>query len=1179
MENFKSQIPFFLQEATILLTSWLSQTLPSISSAWWSELVLPALSFQQKERVERYGINSIEQFDLASLLRILDKNWYSFVEQYSWEPQVRNYIKEVQTIRNKWAHIDSCEVLPENAYRDCDTLERLLSSILGDNPLSTKIGFLKKDILSKTYVDDSSIPIATTSSPVPKQATESIVPGSMIVVKSSPGKIGVVVEKKEQAPENRYVVFIDNRKAAYFESQIELLRTNDSHEVKTKKFIDSVLTSALLSHPSTDVLYSLNSARIDFVPYQFRPVLKLIHSDRPRILIADSVGVGKTIEAGLIMRELQVRNSAEKILIICPKPLVTERKWEQEMKRFDEDFISLDGKTLRYCMNECDRDGVWPRRYEKIIVPYSQLNEETLHGDGHNAGLLKLAPPPQWDLVIVDEAHHIRNSNTQAYENVSFFCENAEAVVFLTATPIQMGNQDLFNLLSLIRPDVVIDQASFTHLIEPNPFINAAISAIRSNASEWMDSARESLLYAVQTEWGREVLLNNPNFEKAVRILSKDMLQPEERIELLSTVEEFHTLSSIINRTRRRDIGDFTVRKPITIELEMSQSQRNLYDKLLDFEATSLKLLHGKACVAFLMSTLKRQAASSIYALAPFISDMLNKRMQMLEELACEADIDFEGSVIEEISDNAKDLLREVQQISSEDEKLNALIKIITEKQGLDNNKLMIFSSFRHTLSYLHKKLQALGIRANVIHGGVPDEERVAIRRKFELPRNDANALDVLLFSEVGCEGLDYQFCDTMVNYDLPWNPMRIEQRIGRIDRRGQKSDKILIFNLITNGTIDADIYSRCLMRIGVFEHSVGECDEVLGVIQHDIESIASNYQLSSEEKRIKLQQLADNNIRKVKEQQKIEDAAYEFFGLNIPSRQYANDINKADNYWLRPDSLNALIENYILEMNGNEGQIIAGKGLVQSLKLSAETRGILLGALHEGNFHKTSAYHALEKYLKGEENICRVTFDTKTASENRDIVFITPVHPVTVLGVRHFTLSGPVFTSLRTYSESMETGEYPFIIYEWEYLGMKPGVKLMPICTNDAIQDTFFDLLENAEDAVGGQLPTQEDIDFLDNVQRQLWETTLAEYKSNAKRIYDFKSSSLLASFQARLALVNEQLSKATNEKIRFMRNAQLKNIERDYRIKQLDLDNALKQIDIRMIPLVYGMLRIYGK
>ncbi len=1179
MNSFKSQISSFLQESTLLLTSWLSQTLPKISKDWWSELVLPALSFQQKERVEHYGINSIEHFDLAALLRILDKNWYSFVEMFPWEQQVRNYIKEVQTIRNKWAHIDSTVVLPENVYRDCDTLERMLISILGETPLSPEIASFKKELICHSQgVESARATVASVN--LPNDMTTGIIgPGSMIAVKSTPGKIGVIIEKKEQTPENRYIVFIDNRKITYFESQIELLKLNDSPEIKAKKHIDSILTSALFSHPSTDILYSLNSARIDFVPYQFRPVLKLIHSDRPRILIADSVGVGKTIEAGLIMRELQVRSSAEKILIICPKPLVTERKWEQEMKRFDEDFISMDGKTLKYCMNECRRDGVWPRRYEKIIVPYSQLNEDTLYGDGQNAGLAQLAPPPQWDLVIVDEAHHIRNSNTQAYENVSFLCENAEAVVFLTATPIQMGNQDLFNLLSLIRPDIVIDQASFMHLLEPNPFINSAISAIRSNDNNWMSKAKQALLKAVQTEWGREVLLRNPNFEKAVRILSQETIPPEERIELLSTVEEFHTLSSIINRTRRRDIGDFTVRKPITVETVMNQSQRGLYEKLMNFEATALKMLHGSRCVAFLMSTLKRQAASSVYALAPFVSDLLSRRMQMLEEIACEAGMDIENDAVEEISALAQTLLRDVQDLPPEDEKLNALLKIVKDKQGFENNKLMVFSSFRHTLSYLHRKLQSVGIRADVIHGGVPDEERVSIRRRFELSRNMKNALDVLLFSEVGCEGLDYQFCDTMVNYDLPWNPMRIEQRIGRIDRRGQKSEKVLIYNLITNGTIDADIYSRCLIRIGVFEHSIGECDEVLGEIQHDIESIASDYQLSSEEKRVKFQQLADNNLRKVREQQRIEDAAYEFFGLNIPGRQFATDINKADNYWLRPDRIKDLIENYISDLNGNDNQFITGNGLIKNLRMPVETRSKLLTALQEANFHKTSVFHAFEKYLKGEEPIRRVTFDTKTASDNRDVVFINPVHPLTVLAVKHFALSSPVFTSLKAYSENIETGDYPFIIYEWEYQGMKPEVKLMPICSNERLQGSFFELLESAEDLPDGQIPVQEEIDFLDDIQQQLWKQSLEEYKADAKRIYDFKSSSLAASIQARLALVNEQLSRATNAKIRFMRQSQLKNIERDYGIKQAGLDSSLKQIDIRMIPLVYGTLRIEGK
>ena len=113
------------------------------------------------------------------------------------------------------------------------------------------------------------------------------------------------------------------------------------------------LTALQIRHPSLSTLYSLNAARIDFIPYQFRPVLKFIRSDCPRLPITD--GVGKTIEAGLILRELQARRELESTLIVCPRPLVTERKWEREMRRFEERFTHLDGSTLRYCINELQR--------------------------------------------------------------------------------------------------------------------------------------------------------------------------------------------------------------------------------------------------------------------------------------------------------------------------------------------------------------------------------------------------------------------------------------------------------------------------------------------------------------------------------------------------------------------------------------------------------------------------------------------------------------------------------------------------------------------------------------------------------------------------------------------------------------------------------------------------------
>lgn len=133
------------------------------------------------------------------------------------------------------------------------------------------------------------------------------------------------------------------------------------------------------------------------------------------------------------------------------------------------------------------------------------------------------------------------------------------------------------------------------------------------------------------------------------------------------------------------------------------------------------------------------------------------------------------------------------------------MYEIIQQKQGEENNRVIIFSSFRHTLAYIRNKLQKQGIRVGQVDGTVPDDERYALRQRFLKDRDDEQAIDVLLFSEVGCEGLDYQFCDTMINYDLPWNPMRIEQRIGRIDRRGQKSDTVKIYNMITDGNYRCD--------------------------------------------------------------------------------------------------------------------------------------------------------------------------------------------------------------------------------------------------------------------------------------------------------------------------------------------------------------------------------------
>ena len=241
-------------------------------------------------------------------------------------------------------------------------------------------------------------------------------PGQIVTLRSDPSVRGAVVSVTPATPENRIGVFVDGNVQTFYASQlqVETERDDELQNLTCDRF-HAYLTALQIRYPGLSNLYSLNAARVDFVPYQYRPVLRFIRSDRPRLLIADSVGVGKTIEAGLILRELQARRDIKSVLIICPRPLVVEQKWQREMKRFDENFTHLDGRLLQYCINETHFDGEWPDKHQKVILPYSLFDKELLHGrDGNQRrrrtrGLLDLDPPPRFDLVIVDEAHHIRN--------------------------------------------------------------------------------------------------------------------------------------------------------------------------------------------------------------------------------------------------------------------------------------------------------------------------------------------------------------------------------------------------------------------------------------------------------------------------------------------------------------------------------------------------------------------------------------------------------------------------------------------------------------------------------------------------------------------------------------------------------------------------------------------------
>ena len=1010
-------------------------------------------------------------------------------------------------------------------------------------------------------------------------------PGQIVCLTSNPSIRGAVVEVQTAPSEDRVMVFVDGNVQRYYASQLQAAGDGDSVSSFSAVQFQTYLTALQIRHPGLSTLYSLNAARVDFIPYQFRPVLRFIRSDRPRLLIADGVGVGKTIEAGLILRELQARREINSILIICPRPLVTERKWELEMRRFDERFTHLDGKTLRYCINEMHLDGEWPAQQRKTILPYSLFDEAILYGPGSNGksrkrrgqGLLALDPPPRFDLVIVDEAHHIRNPNTYAHQAVRFFCDHAEAAVFLTATPIQLGNHDLFVLLNTLRPDLVLDQESFEHMAGPNPFINQAVDHARSQEQGWTRQATAALDQAAATGWGRAILRRNPEFRRIRDQLAEGRVAADERIQLITELEALHTFSGIINRTRRRDIGAFTIRRPETVTVAFTPDQQRLHDELIRLQADIFSRLHPLANVKFMMTTIRRQAASCLMGLAPFLESILNRRIDELEWTeTVDAEFVSSGDAVDSIRTQIETIMEKARSLDPYDPKLEALRQIIQDKQHLSNNKIMLFSSFRHTLAYLDKHLRADGIRVGMIHGGTPDEERVALRDRFEKPREDGGCLDVLLFSEVGCEGLDYQFCDCIVNYDLPWNPMRVEQRIGRIDRNGQKSESVAIVNLITPGTVDADIYERCLVRIGVFENALGGSEEILGDISREIRNIAENFSLSEEERRAKLQQLADNEIRLIQEQEKLEQGQLELFGIRLPQDQMKREIEEASSYWLSPSSLHRMVTLYLQNACGKEQAFILGERPLKTLRLSQEARNSLLRDFQQLPRQNTPVYRDWGAWLRGGESHLSVTFEPECASQNPKAAFIMPLHPLVKQAAMSFDTGQRVITALKVQTREVPAGCCEFAVYQWQFHGIREDLVLKPIAASAAVTPHLDRLFEKAVDAMtddqARRMPTV--WDELDAQHHALWSEARAQHQQRTRELVAYRRESLSTSHRARLALLQEQLNQTSDEKLQRMRRSQMDAAQADYERRVQELDRAMKRADIIAEPVAYGTL-----
>ena len=572
-----------------------------------------------------------------------------------------------------------------------------------------------------------------------------------------------------------------------------------------------VLTQRRLEHPATDQFLSYRASRTRLLYHQFLPVKKMLESPDQRLLIADEVGTGKTIEAGLIWAELESRSARglENVWIICPKSLVG--KWREEMlQRFDLRLEVLSSENIRQALVSLDRDGVLPPRFARSVV-----NLELIRMEDH---LLRLSQSPiTWDLAIFDEAHHLRNADTLSHMVAQFICERSRAAVFLTATPIQTHLRDIVHLMEVLGVDVAEDPAVLEEQLHWDMQLNDWIGLARRRPPGWRQEA-DHALHRLETSGGN----SRPGWRRFRQlVIGSDMEDMRQRMAVVDSARDLQALSPYMTRTLRSEVDEHRpTREAATRIVTFSTEEKAFYDEV--YRICLERALDQGVPPGFATQMPERRTASCVPAVA---SEILR---YATEDEDGEHKARFTATEIRVLQPLARAALR------SPDRKLEALIAMLAQAFGeLGADRVMIFSTFRGTLRYLAEKLKERGYSLELMYGPTPARDEDCRRGEKSRDRIAAEfrrgEFQILLASEVAGEGLDFEHCHVVINYDLPWNPMRVEQRIGRCDRIGQTSDKVYVHSLASEGTIESRILSRLYDRLGIFERALGELELVLG--------------------------------------------------------------------------------------------------------------------------------------------------------------------------------------------------------------------------------------------------------------------------------------------------------------------------------------------------------------
>ncbi len=711
------------------------------------------------------------------------------------------------------------------------------------------------------------------------------------VKKITDGRVGIVKNTIQTGNGLKYQIQFDNGEAVYLSEDI----LESYQEIKTPLEAFSnfqfdgiedykrVMVFQRLTGDLTNMYYSMNNTLTEYLPHQFLPVTKFLQSPEERILIADEVGLGKTVEAMYIWKELEARRSAKRLLVVCPAAL--REKWKRDMENLfgiHAEIVKADKLLDTFRLIEKNR---YREQFAYICSMESIRSKKT---DGFNNAVSDLNRAFEefasnyseyaFNLVIIDEAHYLRNRETANFKTGARLRDISESLVLLSATPIQTGSENLYSIMNLLSPERFENEWSFDYMLRKDGIFIQLANCLQRTSSTVEDF--EKILE--QNDFGFQE--ENELIEEIKENKEEIFASTEKRMQYSEDLRGQIFYNNLFNRTRRRFVFDNTAkRRPFAVEFDLSSNEMDIYSRVTQL-VRDMSFGHTEI-LTFALIARQRQMASCLPAAFKDWKQKFSEQEIVITDddslETSEFDIDDDNDESETSNKNVyRDLKPFYQKIGEEftdvryedlkihDSKYNKFLESIkTLLSQNPNEKIIVFSFFRGTNEYLEERLKEDGISAVAIKGGMG----VLKDELLEEFRTNEN-INVLISSEVGSEGLDLQFASVEYNYDLPWNPMRLEQRIGRIDRIGQKAEVLRIYNLCSQNTVEDKILERLYERVKIFENSIGDMEDIVGQPIQDLAVEILDPNLTDEDRKEKAEQKIQVLINQRMMNNKLED-------------------------------------------------------------------------------------------------------------------------------------------------------------------------------------------------------------------------------------------------------------------------------------------------------------------